>query len=71
MGDLTITIIALFTATAMLAAGGPLLRRRRKQSAPLPLARHRKRRDPYAPLHYDGSPAEQWLRGDDYRETNW
>jgi hypothetical protein len=36
-------------------------RRRRAPKLALP-ARHRKHRDPYAPVHYDGIPVDRWLR---------
>jgi len=58
MPSMAEVMIAPVSLAALIATGATwrLSRRRERRPAP-PLPRHGKRRDPYAPLHYD----EPWL----------
>jgi hypothetical protein len=65
VNELTVVVVLLAASVLLLVAGAGLRRHARKRRVPEPaLPRHRKHRDPYAPVHYDGIPLGEWLRED-------
>jgi hypothetical protein len=65
MNALAVVVVVLTATVALLVMGARLRPSSRPRHVPEPtVPRHRKHRDPYAPVHYDGTPLGEW-QGED------